>query len=284
MEFFPDEDQFALHSIADPVVSNRRLDANMNKPADEFPLAFCAAKFLRQWEKHEASLYCAISAAPSDSAISQALAYFQVARNFADLKKKPESIGKIRRALTGVRTDESLATEAEQAMALAQRMKEDFGQFNLSAATKLLWLSYRAPYIVHDRRAVIALSRRFSQKFNSRIYAEYATAWRAEYEVRSEDIGRAIASLPMGRAFMPRTCLTDEELVALSKEAWFKERVFDTFLWERAVTDDDRGCCESPSSYPVRCFITRRLYGLRIAKLRFQRQCPDGSMGLYENI
>jgi hypothetical protein len=42
----------------------------------------------------------------------------------------------------------------------------------------------------------------------------------------------AISNLPGGRAFMPLTHFTDTELKALSTKTWFKECVFDIFLWE----------------------------------------------------
>lgn len=204
----------------------------MKNYREEFPLAYCAARFLRQWEKHEASLYRGISSAPDDATVSKALAYFQVSRNFADLKKKPENLGKIRSALVLVRQDETLASETAKVTALAKALEREFNKFNLSAATKLLWLSYRAPYIVHDKRAVTALSRRFKHKFDSRQYAEYAGAWRAEFDKIASDIEPAIASLSKGRDFMPRTSLTEMDLVDLAKQQWFKERVFDIFLWE----------------------------------------------------
>jgi hypothetical protein len=35
-----------------------------------------------------------------------------------------------------------------------------------------------------------------------------------------------------GRAFMYQSNLSDQELFDLSKQSWFKERVFDIFLWE----------------------------------------------------
>ncbi len=204
----------------------------MKNYLEEFPLAYCAARFLRQWEKREASLYKAISSAPDDATISKALAYFQVSRNFAGIKEKPENLGKIRSALVLVKQDDTLTSEAEKVTALAEALEREFNKFNLSAATKLLWLSYRAPYIVHDKRAVTALSKRFKHKFDSRLYAEYAGAWRSEFDKIASNIEPAIASLSKGRDFMPKTSLTEIDIADLAKQQWFKERVFDIFLWE----------------------------------------------------
>jgi hypothetical protein len=199
---------------------------------EEFPFEYCAARFLRQWQEREATLYEAISSTPSEDSIAEALAYFQVARNFAKLKENPKNLGKIQRALVAVRGDETLPSACDKVMELSGRFQKEFDQFNLSAATKLLWLSYRSPYVVHDKRAVTALKRQFRHKFSSRSYAEYASAWRTEYKTAEAEIANAIANLPTGRAFMPKTSLTDADVTKLAKQSWFKERVFDIFLWE----------------------------------------------------
>jgi hypothetical protein len=72
----------------------------------------------------------------------------------------------------------------------------------------------------------------FQHNFDSRNYAEYASAWRTEYKKANVGIEKAIANLKNGRAFMPKTSLTDTNLTKLAKQSWFKERVFDIFLWE----------------------------------------------------
>ena len=199
---------------------------------EEYPFEYCAARFLRQWQKREATLYEAISSTPSEDSIAEALAYFQVSRNFAKLRENPKNLGKIQRALVAVRGDEKFPSACNKVMELSRRFEKEFDQFNLSAATKLLWLSYRSPYVVYDKRAVTALKRHFRHKFDSRSYAEYASAWRTEYAMAEAGIAKAIANLPTGRAFMPKTTLTDTDLTKLAKQSWFKERVFDIFLWE----------------------------------------------------
>ncbi len=199
---------------------------------EEFPFSYCAARFLRQWEKREATLYSAISSEPSQDSIAQALAYFQVSRNFAKLKSKPESIGNIRCALLDVKRNKKFPSECDKVMELSRRFESEFGMFNLSAATKLLWLSCKSPYLIYDKRAVKALKRFFQYKFDSRNYAEYALAWRTLYVIAEEGVEEAIANLKNGREFMPKTSLTDTELIKLAEQSWFKERVFDIFLWE----------------------------------------------------
>ena len=179
---------------------------------EEFPFSYCAAKFLRQWEMREATLYSAISSDPSEDSIAQALAYVQVSRNFAKLKENPNKLEKIKKALVEVRCDENFPSACDKVMELSRRFEIEFDKFNLSAATKLFWLSYKSPYLIYDKRAVKALKRYFQHNFDSRNYAQYASAWRTEYKKANVGIEKAIANLKNGRAFMPKTSLTDTNL------------------------------------------------------------------------
>jgi len=199
----------------------------------EYPLGYCAVRFLGQWQKREESLYKEISPNATKDSISNALAYFQVSRNFPDLKKDGNlKLEKARKALVEIKADKRHSTECEKVIKLSERFKKEFGSFNLSAASKLLWLSYRSPYIVYDKRAVTALKQKFNLKFNSHNYTEYVSAWKSVYTNVEADIEKAILTLPTGRAFMPETALTDSQLTDLANQPWFKERVFDIFLWE----------------------------------------------------
>ena len=116
--------------------------------------------------------------------------------------------------------------------ALAASLETNFCQFNLSAASKLLWLSFRTPYVVYDKRAAIALSRNSAHKSIAKNYTNFTNAWRAEYGRLFKQIKVAVANLPNAREFMPKTPLSNSELAALSTQSWFNERVFDIFLWE----------------------------------------------------
>jgi hypothetical protein len=197
----------------------------------EFPLEFCALRFLLQWLGSEQSLYRAIASSPTDEDIRKALAYFQVSRNFKGLSKEPAKVTLIRDALLNTRSNRILSADMK-VEELARALQLRFEQFNLSAASKLLWLSFREPYVIYDKRAVEALSQKFKHKFSHRSYSQYAGAWRSQYADLESAIGTAVKELPKGRMFMPACRLTDEELLRLAGEAWFKERVFDIFLWE----------------------------------------------------
>lgn len=197
----------------------------------EFPLEYCALRFLIQWLRNEQSLHQAIASSLSDIGIRHALAYFQVARNFKGLSQDLTTTSIIRKALLSIRGNESLSADSKVEK-LASSLQSHFQKFNLSAASKLLWLSFRDPFVIYDNRAVTALSRNFKHKFSVRNYADYTKVWRTQYGYFESDITAAVKQLPKGRMFMPACLLSDEELLKLTDKTWFKERVFDIFLWE----------------------------------------------------
>ncbi len=66
----------------------------------EYPLEYCASRFLVQWMRHEQRLHNSISANPDNEVIKDALAYFQVSRSFGGLKGDPEKVGIILQSLS----------------------------------------------------------------------------------------------------------------------------------------------------------------------------------------
>ncbi len=200
----------------------------------DLPFEFCALRFLLQWEKSEKSLHEQVAGTPSLDQIRSALRYFQVARTFKGLKSN-EAAQAVADALIAVSEQPSLAPQ-ERVDALANAFQERFAQFNRSAASKLLWLRYREPYIIYDSRAVVALKELGCKLRIKHSYAEYCAHWRTQYEQRKLAVEEAASRLPEARAFIPKWHGTDAELLALASQPWFIERVFDIYLWERGVS------------------------------------------------
>lgn len=188
----------------------------------KIPLEYCAARYLQQWQKREELLYERMSCVPHDEDIKNSLAYFKVSRNFTGLKSNPKAIASIRKALLSVRRSQQYLSPSARVTELCNRFSTEFDSFNLSAASKLLWLSERSPYIVYDRRALLALTEKLGHRLaDARDYEEYANVWRTEYSNVNTKIAAAIERLPSGRAFMPSTSLTDSELRRFADEDWF---------------------------------------------------------------
>ena len=198
----------------------------MSKPTFEF----CALKFLIQWQRYESALHTAFSQAPTECDIDAALKFFRVARSF---RSSDDRLVSILSSLNDARHNQSLSNPQEKVKYLTSIFSQKFGKKNISAASKLLWLSYRSPFIVYDGRAIKALNR-FGHKFVS--YAQYSIAWRQEYAEAEDSIWSAVGQLPSVKKFA-RYPISDAELVELANAQWFRERVFDMFLWETGGAD-----------------------------------------------
>jgi hypothetical protein len=190
---------------------------------------YCAFRFLTQWQEEEAELYRAISATPTSETIRRALSYFQVSRNFKNIKTDSNAQF-VASALISVRKDAALSMGHERVHGLAKILERRFKRFNLSAASKLLWLSYREPYVILDSRAVNALAT-MSDGFTDRDYGAYAKVWREQYRKREALIRAAVATLPNARMFIRAELPPDDVLLKMVSERWFLERVFDIYLW-----------------------------------------------------
>lgn len=196
----------------------------------KFPFEFCALRYFLQWQRKEASLHAHMrSSNPELPHLRKALRYFQVARNFRGLKHDPRA-EVVRDKLLEARARRDLSTE-QQVVILAGSFKEAEFQYNISAASKLLWLSSRKP-IIYDSRAFTALEEEYGHKGNRKDYEAYCVSWKRAYKRNKQAVLNAVNELPKVRAFLPGDTPADDQLLALVRKPWFRERVFDIYLWE----------------------------------------------------
>ena len=189
----------------------------------------CSARFLDLWVRKEQDVYKAMQK-PDSKSIRKALTHFRVARSFAGIAKSEVGNG-IVLLLAEYSKDITPETAPNRVSDLAKSSK--FGnkfQQNISAASKLLWMCHRAPFVIYDSRALRALQRENST-LKSGNYHAYYHAWRSAYESRAERIRKAVDRLP---AFVQFTVFGEHrkgELIELVQQGWFAERVFDQHLW-----------------------------------------------------
>lgn len=193
----------------------------------DLPYEFCSLRFLLQWDRAEEKLRFEFRDGPNVKVLRRALKHFQVARNFKGLKS--DEVAKwIIVALNKVAAT-SLPPE-QKVVALARKFRNKFSQFNLSAASKLLWLKGDNGVIIYDARAVAALCD-MGSAFEKRDYAAYCKSWRRKFSARRKKIRAAAKRLPEARGFLPRK-YQNKGLDALVTKKWFVDRVFDIYLWE----------------------------------------------------
>lgn len=197
----------------------------------EQSLAFCSLKYLLLWYQKERGIHTQMSKKPSPDGLRKAMSHFRVARSFKGLGEDVIA----QRILDAVRKagDASSSSPAERVEQLASAFLEDddINKSNLSAATKLLWLTYRRPYVIYDARAVLAL-KKIVPKFAERNYAEYASAWQSAYRKRKGEIALAAAQLPALHPYFSAWRESATSIERLVQKPWFLERIFDIYLWE----------------------------------------------------
>lgn len=199
---------------------------------------YAALRYLQLWEQSERSIHALMSKEPTTAALRKAMHYFRVSRSFRGIAEDA-----VARSVLSALKDASKEAEAsspENAVStLASRFAADFEQTNLSAASKLLWFTHRRPYVILDARASSALSS-LGHKFSKRDYAGYSAAWRQEYRKHKDAVAEAVGQLRSLQPFFSAWHASEASIDRLARSPWFRERVFDLYLWQRGKASADR--------------------------------------------
>lgn len=195
-------------------------------------MELCAAHFLLQWRRKEERFHESLSKKPSATSLRSALSFFIIARNFSGIKSDENVAQEIIDMLLEIDKEKNLSVQKKVA-ALAANFKVRFGKNNVSAASKLLWLRRRAPYVIYDSRAEKTL-KAMGAKFKSRDYSGYYEAWRTSYEHYKPAIVKAVRGLHNIRKILPEWNQSPEETREMVHSDWFLERVFDIYLYQNS--------------------------------------------------
>ncbi|MYN19198.1 hypothetical protein GTP81_20815 [Rugamonas sp. FT107W] len=217
-----------------------------------------ALGYLNQWDKTDLPLATRLRADTHarDLALDfhELATKYNVVRNFDTKEAKktgPKEVdrlwGKVARAVCAVEVSED--SPEKQVHALAKKLGEIFPRssgkrqpFLLSAATKFLWFRGHTSIRIYDKRAVDALNalikaRGETNKVNGD-YKEFADEWETEYKRLLPNIRTAIRELPDVAKWsgIPEGKARDQALKDC-KRVWFRDRVFDKYLWALGEKD-----------------------------------------------
>lgn len=196
----------------------------------EHPMRYYAMRYLLLWEQSERPISRMLAASWLPESLRKAMHHFRISRSFTGIGDHLAA----KTVLTAVHAADG-PDPASNVHALAESFRRDFGSFNLSAASKLLWWKHRHPYLIYDARAVAAL-KRFGYRLTSRDYAEYAKSWLSAYLDMEREVDDAAASLVGLHPFLEAWHPASDSISRLASEKWFKERVFDMALWEHGAS------------------------------------------------
>lgn len=109
----------------------------------------------------------------------------------------------------------------------ASELEKKYKRKQLSAASKLLWFKFKSPIIIYDNLALKGLNKRLAHrgvKVREQNYAEYYKEWRTEYG----KVEGAILKICKQHL---------DKIDSVASEGWFRERVFDRYLWEKGKAE-----------------------------------------------
>jgi hypothetical protein len=191
-----------------------------------FGFDYCALRYLNMWLETERGPHQALNGNDEEqqrNALTSFAAGYRIARN---LPKKYESGSRFQPVLDIFKI---LTREQFDSKSTIEVVKDVSGQISkmykrkvLSLTTKFLWLKFRSPVIIYDRQAREALG-----TDDGDIDAFYIK-WRDTFHNNESDVTAACSSLPIAYRY---TTAEPADIAQISSEQWFKERVFDMYLW-----------------------------------------------------
>ncbi len=165
-------------------------------------------------------------------ALKAAAASFGVARNLRDEHRIGDGERKYEPVLAAIDSLDRHAFEGNNlvpaVLEIEKRISSSFGNRKvLSLTTKMLWLKFRSPIIIYDGNATRAL------KPKPKGLKDFYSKWQDEYGRHAAKIDEACSVLPLAKAYCFDQSVTEEQIRDWASQRWFKERVFDVYLWNK---------------------------------------------------
>jgi len=195
---------------------------------------YYALHYLNLWVSKDRR-WCEALAGTDDSeklaALARAAAFYRIARNLPtdyDVGKglqRYEPVLKIIDALNPTDfQDERLVPSIKK---VRKKISAKYGHRDvLSLTTKFLWLKMKSPIIIYDSRARRALRAAAGD------IQEYYWRWQREFTRREQEVRQACTSLQKVHEYTENPEIATRQYIAkTAAQPWFRERVFDVYLW-----------------------------------------------------
>jgi hypothetical protein len=193
------------------------------------PFGYCALYYLNQWLVHDRVYWTDLAGndeARKLASLKRVAAFYRVSRNLPeryDVRIGRHRFEPVLRILDRVARDDFQGQHPISAVLdVRDNISRAYGNRGvLSLTTKFLWLKLRHPIILYDSRVRSVL------KTRSGDLVEYYSRWRMKYNLHADQIDMACHSLlkVAGYSRDPEVA-TVGYIKKLSRQRWFKERVF----------------------------------------------------------
>ena len=201
----------------------------MNENFDYFALSY-----LNTWldfdKGHIQRLAGKGSGTPRDALVEIAIEY-KVSRCFPIDMEGERRLGPIMVRLRNATKPRSQRAAKEEVAKLKGQLSCIYKQDTLSASSKFLWFKYQSLIVIYDSRAVATLREYGLNRKPS--YAEYYEKWKKIYPCYDERIQESCGRLSKALKYTTQgsTPGKRECVEKISNEQWFRDRVFDKFLY-----------------------------------------------------
>lgn len=195
-----------------------------------------AKHYMKQWELDESRLHEGLKSDIKSrrlTALCNSASYFKVIRNLQTRFDEGLGLPRLGPALDALERISSDKVTAASVFDLVEETRRHiaaaYGNVDqLSFTTKMLWLQHRSPFVIYDSKARSAL------RVGAGNYREYLARWREGYQKQGAAIDEVCTtlgqSINLGQSSGTHGRSSGSFVV---KQQWFKDRVFDMFLWHQ---------------------------------------------------
>src|SRR5215470_9199346 len=210
------------------------------KAAPKSAFKYYALHYLNLWVSQDQGPCEALASNDNEEQLRQiakAAVAYRIARNLPrryDKAKGLRRYGPVLKVLESLnRTDFRGERLLPSIKKVRDRLSAKYGGHGtLSLTTKFLWLKMQSPIIIYDARVRKALGTPAGD------LDAYISRWREEFIQYEQQIRDACASLERVYEFTKNPDVTTRRYIReLTARRWFRERVFDVYLWHRAAND-----------------------------------------------
>ncbi len=195
---------------------------------------YFALHYLNFWLTHDRVFCDALNGGNEKeklNGLASAAAFYRIARNLPKKYEERKGYKRFKPVLEIIDSQDSkgfIDTELVPAvLKIRDQISDQYGGRNaLSLTTKFLWLKIKTPVIIYDRRARKAMNTKSGDLH------EFYTQWKEGFHSHLEEIESACRSLKKVKDYYVNPVIATEDYVdSLVSQRWFKERVFDVYLW-----------------------------------------------------
>jgi len=197
---------------------------------------YCSLSYLNQWLSWDMKFFEVLNGRDRHEklkTLKEAATFYKVARNLPKAYDEQKGYKRYEPLLDVLETIKIKTKDSFNLISTINEFNKKIsaaygGRNTLSLSTKMLWLKYRNPFIIYDSRAREALGSRDGD------LEDYFYRWQEAYKANAEEVKRVCKKLPDLYKYTSEKT-TKKYIKSIIDEQWFRDRVFDIYLWNEGA-------------------------------------------------